>query len=88
MGKQEESGENLEKHDKTGRIRGERRKPWEKSESQGKHTKNMRIQGESEENRKTREKRANPVKTEKHWKTGRLRAKQKNMEKQEESRKT
>ena len=48
MGKQGESGENIEKHWKTGRIRGKYRKTLKNRAIRGKHGKTGRIR----ENRK------------------------------------
>ena len=39
MGKRAESGENIEKHGRTGRIRGKHRKTRQNRENQGKHRK-------------------------------------------------
>ena len=54
---------NIEKHGKTGRIRGKRRKIWENRENQGQTQNNTGKQEESGEN------------VEKHGKTGRIRGK-------------
>ena len=63
MGKRAESGENIEKHGKTGRIRGKHRKTRQNRENQGKHRKTRKNRENQGKHRKTWENVENLVKT-------------------------